>query len=248
MDESRVVVITGAGSGIGRATAQAFFADGYRTVLVGRRTEKLQETAQQLTASGTLDTDTVGRILVASADVTKPEAVAGVFESVMQRWQRVDVLFNNAGINIPAATVDEIDFEDWSQVVAVNLNGMFLCTKYAVQCMKRQTPSGGRIINNGSISAHTPRPGSAAYTATKHAVTGLTKATNLDCRECDIACGQVDIGNAETQMVSKLKDLEVTIDVAHVAESILNIANLPLNTNVPFMTIMANRMPYMGRG
>jgi NAD(P)-dependent dehydrogenase (short-subunit alcohol dehydrogenase family) len=243
----RVAVVTGAGSGIGRQVARALLGAGYRVALAGRRVEALEETAGGAEEA-----------LVVPADVGDPAAVEGLFGAVSERWGRVDVLFNNAGTGGRGGAVDEVSYEDWERTVRTNLTGAFLCAGEAVRLMKRQRPGGGRIINNGSISAHTPRPGSVAYTATKHAITGLTKSISLDGRPYGIACGQIDIGNAATDMTAGFADAtrqadgrlapEPTFDVAHVASAVLYMAELPLDTNVQFMTIMATAMPFVGRG
>lgn len=246
----RVAIITGAGRGIGKATALAFLADGYRVALAGRHRDTLERTAAE---SGAGD-----RALVVPTDVADPDAVDALFAAVAGELGRLDVLFNNAGSGSRAAPVDEITLDTWRKVVDVNLTGTFLCTRGAFRMMKHQTPRGGRIINNGSLSAHTPRPGSAPYTASKHAITGLTKATSLDGRPHDIACGQIDIGNALTEMTARMSKgvpqadgsvrPEPAIDVAHVANAVLQLANLPLDVNVQFMTILATKMPFVGRG
>jgi len=246
----RVAVITGAGRGIGKATALAFLADGYRVVLAGRHRDTLERTA---TESGAGD-----RAFVVPADITAPDSVEALFATVRTELGRLDVLFNNAGAGARPAPIDELTLDDWRQIVDVNLTGTFLCTRAAFRLMKYQDPRGGRIINNGSISAHAPRPGSAPYTATKHAITGLTKSTSLDGRDHDIACGQIDIGNALTEMTARMSSgvpqadgsvrPEPAIDVALVANAILHMASLPLDANVQFMTIMATKMPFIGRG
>jgi NAD(P)-dependent dehydrogenase (short-subunit alcohol dehydrogenase family) len=246
----RVAIITGAGRGIGKATALAFLADGYRVVLTGRQREPLERAASE---SGAGD-----RALVVPTDVADPASVDALFAAVRTQLGRLDVLFNNAGIGSRAAPLDEIPVEDWLKVVATNLTGTFLCTRAAFRIMKEQDPRGGRIINNGSISAHAPRPGSAPYTSTKHAITGLTNTTSLDGRPYDIACGQIDIGNALTEMTARMSKgvpqpdgsvrPEPSFDVAHVANAVLQMANLPLDANVQFMTIMATKMPFVGRG
>jgi NAD(P)-dependent dehydrogenase (short-subunit alcohol dehydrogenase family) len=230
-----VAVVTGAGSGIGRHVARALLGAGYRVALAGRRAEALHSTAE-----GFED------VLVVPADVGSPESVAHLFEEVRRAWGRIDLLVNNAGTFGPAGTVDEISYQDWQQAVDTNLTGTFLCSQHAVKLMKEQRPRGGRIINNGSISAHTPRPGSVAYTATKHAITGLTKSISLDGRAYDVACGQIDIGNAATEMTAGIP--EPTFDVEHVARAVLYMAGLPLDANVQFMTITATKMPFIGRG
>ncbi|HZR53496.1 MAG TPA: SDR family oxidoreductase [Streptosporangiaceae bacterium] len=241
-----VAVVTGAGSGIGREVARALLADGWRVALAGRRADRLRETSSGDDA------------LVLPADVTSADSVAALFDAVRERWDRVDLLVNNAGIAAPPGDLDEISVADWQRVVDTNLNGAFLCARQAVRLMKTQTPRGGRIINNGSISAHSPRPGSAAYTATKHAITGLTKSISLDGRAYDIACGQIDIGNAATELTSGFAAgmpqangsvrAEPTFDVRHVAEAVLYMASLPLDANVQFLTITATKMPFIGRG
>jgi NAD(P)-dependent dehydrogenase (short-subunit alcohol dehydrogenase family) len=246
----RVAIITGAGRGIGKATALAFLADGYRVVLAGRHRDTLERAAAE---SGAAD-----RTLVVPTDVSDPASVDALFDAVRTQLGRVDVLFNNAGTGSRAVPIDDIPLDDWHKVVGVNLTGTFLCTRAAFRIMKEQDPRGGRIINNGSIAAHSPRPGSAPYTATKHAITGLTKTTSLDGRPFDIACGQIDIGNALTDMTARMgKGVpqadgsirpEPAFDVGHVAAAVLQMANLPLDTNVPFMTIMATKMPFVGRG
>ena len=248
---SRVALVTGAGSGIGRATALALLREGYRVVLVGRRAEALQETATQ---AGALSS----AALVAPCDVTDPAAVRALFDRTHQTFGRLDLLFNNAGTGAPPLPLEDLSFAQWKAVVDINLTGVFLCTQQAFRLMKGQTPRGGRIINNGSISAHAPRPNSAPYTATKHAITGLTKATSLDGRAHDIACGQIDIGNAATDMTERMTrgvlqpsgELlpEPRMDVRHVADAVVHMASLPLEANVQFMTVMATNMPFIGRG
>ena len=245
----RVAVITGAGSGIGRSSALALLADGYAVALAGRRQAALEETAAM--AKG-------GTPLVVQTDVREPDAVAALFARVKDSFGRVDVLFNNAGGNVPSTNFGDLTWEQWTSVVAVNLNGMFLCASAAFRMMREQRPMGGRIINNGSISAHAPRPGSAAYTTTKHAVTGLTRSIALDGRQYDIASSQIDIGNAATPMTARSTAgqmpahgammQEPRMDVDHVGRSILFMSNLPLDTNVQFITIMATKMPFIGRG
>jgi NAD(P)-dependent dehydrogenase (short-subunit alcohol dehydrogenase family) len=247
----RVALVTGAGTGIGKAAALALLKDGYRVVLAGRRREKLDEVAKDAGPAAE-------RALVVPTDVTDPAAVAALFARAMEAFGRLDVLFNNAGRAAPPVPLEDLTYEKWKQVVDVNLNAMFLCAQQAIRIMKSQDPRGGRIINNGSISAHAPRPHSAPYTATKHAVTGLTKSISLDGRAHDIACSQIDIGNAETELAAKMAKgvpqadgsikPEPLMDVAHVARAVLYIANLPLDANVPFMTLMATKMPFVGRG
>jgi NAD(P)-dependent dehydrogenase (short-subunit alcohol dehydrogenase family) len=247
----RVALVTGAGSGIGKAAALALLGDGYRVVLAGRRREKLDEVAKDAGPSA-------DRALVVPTDVTDPAAVASLFARAKDAFGRLDVLFNNAGRALPPVPMEDLDYEKWKQVVDVNLNAMFLCAQQAIRIMKSQDPRGGRIINNGSISAHAPRPHTAPYTATKHAVTGLSKSISLDGRAHDIACSQIDIGNAETELAAKMAKgvpqadgsirAEPLMDVAHVAAAVLYMANLPLDANVPFMTLMATKMPFVGRG
>jgi NAD(P)-dependent dehydrogenase (short-subunit alcohol dehydrogenase family) len=251
MADTRVAVITGAGSGVGRSAALALLGDGYNVTLVGRRLDALEETAQ---LAGDASTNT----LAVSADAGKADAVANVFKQTMDAFGRVDVLFNNAGIGASAPSLEQLTVEQWQSVVDINLTGTFLCTREAMLIMKDQDPMGGRIINNGSISAYVPRPGSAPYTATKHGVTGLTRSTSLDGRKYNIACSQIDIGNAATPMTAKSTDgqmqphgemvKEPRFDVKHVGEQVLYISNLPLDVNVQFLTIMATKMPYIGRG
>jgi NAD(P)-dependent dehydrogenase (short-subunit alcohol dehydrogenase family) len=241
----RVALITGAGSGIGRAVALAFLAEGYRVVLTGRREAALREV---LAAAG----ETARNGLALGCDVTDPASVQALFARTRSECGRLDVLFNNAGITAPPVPLEELPVATWNAVVATNLTGAFLCTQEAFRIMKTQQPRGGRIINNGSISAHAPRARSVAYTATKHAMTGLTKSTSLDGREFDIACGQIDIGNARTELADQLARAsaapEPLMDVAHVAQAVLGMARLPLTANVQFMTLMATKMPYIGRG
>lgn len=246
---SQIIVVTGGGSGIGRSVAQHLLNHGHTVIVAGRRLATLQETLNQ---------SHNGQGRAYATDVTDPASVANLFENVAEEFGRVDVLFNNAGINIGGCDIDELSVEDRKQVVDVNLTGVFLCTQAAFQIMKRQTPQGGRIINNGSISAQVPRPNSIAYTATKHAVTGLTKSTALDGRKSNITCSQIDIGNAATDMTSRMASgvpqadgslaAEPTMDVRNVAEAVRYMAELPLSANVPFMTVMATKMPLLGRG
>jgi NADP-dependent 3-hydroxy acid dehydrogenase YdfG len=244
---TRSILITGASAGIGRATALRFLDAGWQVGLIARRAEPLEDLAVAHPGA-----------LALPCDVADSEAVDVAFATAASRFGRIDALFNNAGISRPAGLVDEISLDDWHATVAVNLNGMFYCARAAFRHMRSQMPQGGRIINNGSISAHAPRPGSVAYTATKHAITGLTKALSLDGRPYDIACGQIDIGNAATEMAAKMAQgvpqadgsirAEAMMDAGEVAEAVLHMAMLPLSTNVQFMTIMATRMPFVGRG
>jgi NAD(P)-dependent dehydrogenase (short-subunit alcohol dehydrogenase family) len=246
----KAILVTGAGTGIGRATALTFLDAGWSVALVGRRREALEETASLVDAGQ--------RALALSADIADPEAVESAFAAAVERFDRLDVLFNNAGAGAPAKTIDELAVEEWQKVVDVNLNGAFYCARAAFRQMRTQRPQGGRIINNGSISAHVPRPGSVPYTATKHAITGLTRALSLDGRPYDIACSQIDIGNAVTPMTERMTQgvpqadgsvaVEPRMDVEHVAKAVLMMAELPLETNVQFMTIMATKMPFIGRG
>jgi NAD(P)-dependent dehydrogenase (short-subunit alcohol dehydrogenase family) len=236
---ARVAVVTGGGSGIGRRVAWALLADGWRVALAGRRPEPLAETIR---ASGA-----PSAALAVPADVASEPAVVALFDTVRREWGRVDLLFNNAGVTGPGGAADEVSIEDWQRVVDTNLTGAFLCAKHAMRLMKTQHPRGGRIINNGSISAHSPRPASVAYTASKHAITGLTKSIALDGREDGIACGQIDIGNAATEMTARFTK-EPTFDSAHVADAVRYMANLPLDTNVLFLTVTATNMPFIGRG
>ena len=249
---TKIAMVTGAGSGVGRATAIALAGEGFSVVLVGRRPEPLHETAALIGAEHDPSS------LVVPADLGKPEAVQTVFEQTKKRFGRLDVLFNNAGTGAPGIPLEDLTYEQWRTVLDINLTGAFLCTQQAFKLMKSQTPHGGRIINNGSISATTPRPNSAPYTATKHAITGLTKSTALDGRPFDIACGQIDIGNAGTPMTSRMGDgvmqpdgsvrAEPTFDVSHVGDAVSYMAGLPLDANVLFMTVMAKDMPFVGRG
>jgi NAD(P)-dependent dehydrogenase (short-subunit alcohol dehydrogenase family) len=249
--QTRIAIVTGAGSGIGRAVALALLADGYRVALAGRRRAPLEETAR-------LGGPAAGCALVHPTDVTDPSSVKALFAATVAAFGRVDVLFNNAGKSAPAVPLEELTLGQWREVVDVNLTGLFLCTQEAFRTMKAQRPHGGRIINNGSLSAHVPRPRSAPYTATKHAVTGLTRASALDGRPHDIVVGQIDIGNAATDMTEKMSAgvmqadgsvaPEPRMDVAHVGQAVLHMASLPLDANVLFMTILANQMPFVGRG
>ena len=247
-----VAVVTGAGSGLGRGIAQALLAAGWQVAAAGRREQPLLESVT--TSGGSASASA----LAVPTDVTRPESVAGLFEAVHRRWGRLDLLVNNAGMFGPARAADELPLADWQQVVDTNLTGAFLCAQHAVRMMKAQTPRGGRIINNGSISAHSPRPDSIAYTATKHAMTGLTKSLSLDGRAFGIACGQIDIGNAATDMTKAMSSgvlqadgslaAEPTLDAGHVAAAVLYMASLPLDANVQFLTITATAMPFIGRG
>ena len=247
----KVALVTGAGTGIGKAVALALVEDGYSVVFAGRRAELL-EAAVACTGLA------ASRCMAVSTDVTEPGSVRALFAKTRERYGRLDLLFNNAGIGTPPIPIEELSFEQWKAVVDTNLNGAFLCTQEAMRMMKSQTPRGGRIINNGSISAHAPRPHSVAYTATKHAMTGLTKSTSLDGRAHDIACGQIDIGNAATELTARMPKgvlqpngqlaPEPTIDTAHVGRAVVYMAQLPLDANVQFMTLMATKMPWVGRG
>ena len=243
----KTIIVTGAGSGIGSATANAFLGDGYRVGFLGRRAATLEAAANGHENA-----------LLLPCDVSSPADVDAAFATAISSWERLDILFNNAGIGSPPASVDETDVDVWMNVVAINLTGSFLCARAAFAQMRSQSPQGGRIINNGSISAHAPRPGSAPYTSTKHAITGLTKSLSLDGRAYDICASQIDIGNALTEMAVPMTKgvpqadgsirAEATMDVAHVASSVLHMANLPLDANVQFMTVMAPKMPFIGRG
>lgn len=251
MSAVKVAVVTGGGSGIGRAVGLALAKAGYEVVLAGRRADKLEETK-------VLGGEAQFRLHSVPTDVSDPVSVDALYAEVTKRFGRLDVLFNNAGRGAPAVPIEDLPFETWKAVVDVNLTGMFLCAQGAIRIMKSQTPQGGRIINNGSISAHAPRPYSIAYTSTKHAVTGLTKSISLDTRQYRIACGQIDIGNAATEMTDRMAKgilqpngttmVEPRMDVNHVGQAVLQMAELPLETNVQFMTIMATNMPFVGRG
>jgi NAD(P)-dependent dehydrogenase (short-subunit alcohol dehydrogenase family) len=246
-----VALVTGAGSGIGRAVALGLLQHEYTVVLTGRRADRLEETVRLAGVHG-------DRALVVPADISQPGPVADLFRTVQETFGRLDLLFNNAGVGAPGVPIEELTFAQWQAVVDTNLTGVFLCTQRAVALMKQQRPRGGRIVNNGSISAHVPRPHSAPYTATKHAITGLTKSTALDGRPFDIVCSQIDIGNAATPMTGRMSAgvpqadgsiaPEPVMDVQHVVDAVLYIASLPLDANVPFITLMATRMPFIGRG
>ncbi len=250
-ESTKVALVTGAGSGIGKAAAVALGREGYAMVLAGRRVEPLEAVAEEIRGSG-------AQAIAVTADVTDVESVRALFAKAKEAFGRLDLLFNNAGISGGAVAIEEQSFEQWRKVVETNLTGTFLCTQEAMKIMKAQEPRGGRIINNGSISAHAPRPGSAPYTASKHGVTGLTKCTSLDGRKYDIACGQIDIGNAATHMAERMKRgvpqangtmaPEPTMDPADVARAVVYMASLPLDANVQFMTVMATKMPFIGRG
>ena len=247
----KVAVVTGAGTGIGKAAALALLREGYSVALAGRRRQALEETAAEGKASGS-------PTLVVPTDVGDPAAVRALFAKTVEAFGRLDVLFNNAGLGAPPVLLEDLTYEQWKAVVDANLTGAFLCTQEAFRIMKSQQPRGGRIINNSSISAHAPRPNSTPYTSTKHAITGLTKCTSLDGRKYDIACGQIDIGNAETERTARMKDgllqahgvvaPEPTMEVEHVARAVLHMASLPLHVNAQFLTIMATKMPFIGRG
>ncbi|HWP45735.1 MAG TPA: SDR family oxidoreductase [Candidatus Limnocylindrales bacterium] len=247
----KVAIVTGAGTGIGKAVSLALLREGYSVVLAGRRLEPLEMAVKEAGPLGS-------QALVVPTDVREPESVRALFAKTKETFGRLDLLFNNAGVGAPPVLLEDLTYEQWKTVVDINLTGAFLCTQEAFKIMKSQTPRGGRIINNGSISAHAPRPNSAPYTATKHAITGLTKSTALDGRKYDIACGQIDIGNAATELTARMKDgvlqangtiaVEPTMDVEHVARAVVYMASLPLDANVLFMTVMATKMPFVGRG
>ena len=249
--DPKIVLVTGAGSGIGRSVALNFLKNGHSAILAGRRQDRLDETVQLAGTDG-------NRAKAVATDVGDPDALDRLFATAKERFGRLDVLFNNAGAGTPPIPIEELTWDQWKTVVDVNLHGVFLCTRAAVRIMKEQDPQGGRIINNGSISAYVPRPNSSPYTATKHAVTGLTRSTSLDGRAFNIACGQIDIGNAATDMTAGMvkgvlqadgsTKVEPRFDVQHVADAVLYMANLPLDTNVQFMTVMATTMPYVARG
>lgn len=247
----KTAIVTGAGSGIGQAVALHFLRNGYRVALAGRRLDTLEATIAQIPEASP-------HAFAVSTDVSNPVSVKALFDAVWARWGRLDVLFNNAGVGAPLVSMEELTFEQWKNVVDINLTGSFLCTQQAIRLMKKNAIQGGRIINNGSISAHSPRPFSAPYTATKHAITGLTKSTSLDGRQFNIACSQIDIGNALTDMARNMTRgvlqangdvaIEAVMDVQHVATSVFYMAQLPLDANVQFMTVMATKMPFIGRG
>ena len=249
--QSKIAIVTGAGTGVGKSAAMALLAEGYSVALAGRRVEPLEETAAQAEHLG-------GKPLVVPTDVSDADSVKALFDKTVGQFDRVDVLFNNAGVNVPSVPLEELTVEQWRFVVDINLTGVFLCTREAFRVMKDQDPQGGRIINNGSVSAHAPRPGSAPYTSTKHAVSGLTKSTSLDGRKYNIACGQIDIGNALTEMAARMTQgvpqangtvaVEPTMDVAHVGQAVVYMAGLPLDANVQTITVMATQMPFVGRG
>jgi len=247
---NKVALITGGGTGIGRAVALALLGEGYSVVLAGRRKEPLEAAAAS--------SPDAKRVLAVPADVADPDSVAALFAKTEATFGRLDLLFNNAGTGAPGVPIEDLEFADWKRVVDINLTGVFLCTQAAIRIMKRQAPRGGRIVNNGSISAHAPRPNSIAYTATKHAVTGLTRSTALDCRKYDIACGQIDIGNAASEMTERMTKgvpqangtvaVEPRIALNDVARAVVYMASLPLDANVLFLTVMATKMPFVGRG
>jgi NAD(P)-dependent dehydrogenase (short-subunit alcohol dehydrogenase family) len=253
MSARKIAVVTGAGTGVGRAVTLALMREGYAVVLAGRREDKLEAVAKE-------GAQTPGEALAVPTDIADPESIKALFAKTKATYGRLDLLFNNAGIGMPAMSIEEVPLDKWQAVVATNFTGVFLCTQEAIKIMKAQDPRGGRIVNNGSISAHVPRPGSAAYTATKHAVTGLTKQTALDCRGYDICCGQIDIGNAATPLTERMvqgegvlqpdgsKKIEARMAADDVGRAVVYMAGLPLETNVLFMTVMANMMPFVGRG
>ena len=247
----KIAIVTGAGSGVGKASSVALAAEGWTLVLAGRRPEPLNEVASEIEACG-------GKAIVVPTNVGDPVSVHELFNKTQSRYGRLDLLFNNAGTNAPGVSLEELTYEQWIEVVSINLTGVFLCTQEAFNIMKNQSPMGGRIINNGSVSAHVPRPGSAPYTATKHAVTGLTRSTSLDGRKYNIACGQIDIGNALTEMAARMTkgvpkangstEIEPVMDVSNVAQTIVHMSSLPADANVQFVTVMATKMPFIGRG
>lgn len=250
-ETNKVALITGAGTGVGKAAALALAREGYAVVLAGRRKEPIDDVAAEIDALG-------AKALAVQTDVGDPQDVESLFEKAKEAFGRLDILFNNAGIGAPAMPIEDLPFERWQAVVNTNLTGAFLCTQHAIRMMKEQEPHGGRIINNGSISAHTPRPGAVSYTATKHAISGLTKQTALDCRKFDINCGQIDIGNAATPLTERMVEgvlqpdgsvmAEARMNADDVGRAIVYMASLPLDTNVLFMTVMASKMPFVGRG
>ena len=250
----KVAIVTGAGTGIGKYTTLGLLQEGYAVALAGRRAQLLEKTVEEADAAGAAGEQT----LVVPTDVGDPASVQALFAKTLETFGRLDLLFNNAGTGAPPILLEDLSYEQWKTVVDINLTGAFLCTQEAFKIMKRQEPRGGRIINNGSISAHAPRPNSAPYTATKHAMTGLTKSTALDGRQYDIGCGQIDIGNAETEMTARMKNgvpqangttaVEPTMDVDNVVRAVIYMASLPLDANVPFLTVMASKMPFIGRG
>jgi|TARA_B110000444_G_scaffold114862_1_gene108233 NAD(P)-dependent dehydrogenase (short-subunit alcohol dehydrogenase family) len=247
----KIAIVTGAGTGVGKASSLALAADGWKIVLAGRRLKLLEATASAIEASG-------GKAIAIPTDTADPLSVKELFQKTQTDFGRLDLLFNNAGTNAPGVSLEELTYEQWINVVNVNLTGVFLCTQEAFKIMKDQSPMGGRIINNGSVSAHVPRPGSAPYTATKHAVTGLTRSTSLDGRKYDIACGQIDIGNALTEMAARMTkgvpqangstEVEPVMDVSNVGQTVVHMASLPADANIQFVTVMATKMPFIGRG
>jgi NAD(P)-dependent dehydrogenase (short-subunit alcohol dehydrogenase family) len=251
MTNTKIALVTGAGSGIGRATSLSLQSAGYSVVLAGRRAAELEKTAAMSEASG-------GKMLPVPTDISNPESVRALFARIKETFGRLDLLFNNAGAGAPSIPMEDLSYEQWSKVVGVNLTGAFLCAQEAIRLMKAQNPPGGRIINNGSISAHVPRPNSVPYTTTKHAISGLTKCISLDGRKYGIACGQIDIGNAATEMTQRMTAgimqangtmmVEPRMDVRHVADAVVHMASLPLDANVQFLTVMATNMPFIGRG
>lgn len=251
MADTKVAIVTGAGTGIGRAAALALNAVGYNVVLAGRRPEPLDETIS-------LAEEGAPEMMAVPTDIGEPDQIITLFAKAMEKFGRLDVLFNNAGIGAPRMDMEDLDLADWKRVLDVNMTGSFVCVQEAIKIMKAQSPMGGRIINNGSVSAHSPRPNSIAYTATKHAMTGMTRTISLDCRKYDIACSQIDIGNADTPLAARFKEgvpqangdiqVEPVYDVAHAGSAVAYMAELPLDTNVQFMTVMATKMPYIGRG
>ena len=249
--DQKISIVTGAGTGVGKSASLALADEGWTIVLAGRRKAPIEAVANEIKSRG-------GNASAIVTDTSDPKSVKGLFEETKRTFGRLDLLFNNAGTNAPGVSLEELNFEQWTNVVNVNLTGVFLCTQEAFRLMKAQTPMGGRIINNGSISAHVPRPGSAPYTATKHAVTGLTRSTSLDGRKYNIACGQIDIGNALTEMAARMTkgvpqadgsiQIEPVMDVANVGKTVAHMASLPMEANVQFVTVMATNMPFIGRG